>query len=502
MLTMGLMGAGVGTFGILKISESNAHLNAVLESSFIPYQDLKNISNVSYTIVVEMEKLAKKEVPFKIAENKINSELANVEILSSNFQPDSKNMTELRQYKQIQEEIQNLKIDIELWLEKVSLNKASTSTSYSDLLFRFKDLQDNLEILMDSQIKKARIIQEENQANFARSKISFALILLIGVTVSIIISLIILIGIKAYIRSTSRLIHKIASGDLSTKLERRGAKDFGEIQENLGLLSDKFTEILELSQTAANNINITSQEMSSNSQMIANGSSQQAASVEEIAASMEEISSRIAENTDNTLSTQKISNKLVEDIENGSKNVSLTVDAIQSIASKISIIGDIAFQTNILALNAAVEAARAGEHGKGFGVVAVEVGKLAERSKTAAIEIDTLSKSGVNLALNSNKLLTNFVSEITQTSALISNITEANLEQNAGIKEVNNAIQMLNQITQQNAASSEEMATISEQLASQAQTLKESIEYFILKKQAKSENSNQKFLSSAKNRNK
>jgi methyl-accepting chemotaxis protein len=151
---------------------------------------------------------------------------------------------------------------------------------------------------------------------------------------------------------------------------------------------------------------------------------------------------------------------------------------MKTIASKVSIIGEIARQTNLLALNAAVEAARVGQHGKGFAVVAAEVRKLAERSQIAATEIDALSKSSVAIAEKSGKLLEQIVPNIGKTAKLVQEIAASSLEQNAGAEQVSSAIQQLNQVIQQNAAASEEMATSSEELSSQAAQLKDTISFF------------------------
>jgi len=163
----------------------------------------------------------------------------------------------------------------------------------------------------------------------------------------------------------------VADGDLTIELHKRSEND-----DLMGAISDMVKSIastVEKVQLAADNIGDASQQMNSNSQQVSEGASEQASAAEQVSSSMEQMASNIQQNTDNSQQTEKIAAKAAEDILEGSKNVSMTVMVMKRIAEKVSIIGDIAFQTNILALNAAVEAARAGEHGKGFAVVAAEV---------------------------------------------------------------------------------------------------------------------------------
>jgi methyl-accepting chemotaxis protein len=153
---------------------------------------------------------------------------------------------------------------------------------------------------------------------------------------------------------------------------------------------------------------------------------------------------------------------------------------MKEIASKISIIEEIARQTNMLALNAAIEAARAGEHGKGFAVVAAEVRKLAERSQRAAGEINLLSGSTVSVAERAGSMLEKLVPDIQKTSELVQEISAASNEQNSGASQIDTALQQLQKIIQQNASAAEEMAATSEELSGQAGRLLSTIDFFRL----------------------
>ncbi len=270
----------------------------------------------------------------------------------------------------------------------------------------------------------------------------------------------------------------VADGDLTATFDIKQKDEIGDLANALNQMVLKLREIVVSVNVSVENITSASHEMSSNSQQMSLGANQQASSAEEVSSSMQEMVSNIQQNNENAQQTEQIVVRTAEGIKKGSSSSEVSMNAMKEIAEKITIINDIAFQTNILALNAAVEAARAGEHGKGFAVVAAEVRKLAERSKVAADEIDQLSREGVKISEEAGKLLLDIVPEIKKTVNLIQEISAASLEQNSGADQVNSAIQQLNQVTQQNAASSEELATSSEELAGQAEHLKENISYF------------------------
>lgn len=268
----------------------------------------------------------------------------------------------------------------------------------------------------------------------------------------------------------------VAAGDLTVELKMRSDKD--ELIKSLQEMVRSVADVVEQVQTAADSIASASQEMSSTAQQISQGATEQASSAEEVSSSMEQMSSNIQQNKDNALQTEKISLSAAKGMEKVANAAQESLVSIKKIAEKITIIGDIAFQTNILALNAAVEAARAGEHGRGFAVVAAEVRKLAERSKVAAEEINILSRNSVEVTEESGKLMQSIIPDVERTAKLVQEITAASVEQDSGAMQINNAIAQLSQVTQQNTAGAEEMASSTEELSSQAEQLKELISFF------------------------
>ncbi|MCJ2139783.1 methyl-accepting chemotaxis protein, partial [Methylobacterium sp. E-066] len=176
--------------------------------------------------------------------------------------------------------------------------------------------------------------------------------------------------------------------------------------------------------------------------------------------------------------TEAIARQSAKDAEASGVAVGQAVDAMQTIAQKITIVQEIARQTDLLALNAAVEAARAGEHGRGFAVVASEVRKLAERSQAAAAEIGTLSVDTVKAAQQAGEMLGRLVPDIRKTAVLVEEISAACREQDVGSAQINQAIQQLDKVTQQNASASEQVSATSEELATQAERLQATIAYF------------------------
>jgi methyl-accepting chemotaxis protein len=290
-----------------------------------------------------------------------------------------------------------------------------------------------------------------------------------------------LIGIK-------NNIDELVQGNLKTDVDkdtRERQDEIGAMAQSLEQLVLQFSQIASKIQESSNSLIILSERINQGANQLSQGASDQAASAEEVSSSMEEMVANIQQNTDNSKQTEKIAVESAAGIKKGNDSVVTAADSMKMIAEKISIIGDIAFQTNILALNAAVEAARAGEHGRGFAVVAAEVRKLAEHSKVAADQINELSAKGVDISETAANELAQIAPEIEKTAKLVQDITAASIEQNAGAEQINSALQRLNQVTQQNAVSSDSLAQSADELAKESENLKEITAYFRLDTKAK-----------------
>lgn len=351
------------------------------------------------------------------------------------------------------------------WLKTKAAPVASKVTA------SLEDMVENQKELLDTDIMTLANLSLSMKRN------SF-IILFVALAFAIFIVAFIVNSITKPIFRLNANIGAIAKGDLTTDVLVKGNDEIAVATSNMKLMVEKLKEVIMTVKNGSDNIATASAEMNSSSQQMSQGATEQASSAEEVSSSMEEMAANIQQNADNAKETEKIAGSAASSIKESSKSVNQTVDSMKTITDKISIIGEIARQTNLLALNAAVEAARAGEHGKGFAVVAAEIRRLAERSQSAATEIDEVSSSSVDIAKKSGELLESIVPEIQKTSDLVREITSASIEQNSGANQVNSAIQQLNQIVQQNAASAEQMAANSEELNSQADMLKEAVDFF------------------------
>jgi len=292
------------------------------------------------------------------------------------------------------------------------------------------------------------------------------------------------------------ITERIANGDLDFEIDTKNKKAVG-ILASMVSMKAKLIEVISDIKSNSMSIDNAATQINSTAEALSQAASEEAASVEETSASIEQMGASINQNSENAQVTDSIASNSARSAGEGGIAVAETVSAMRKIAERISIIEDIAYQTNMLALNAAIEAARAGEHGKGFAVVAAEVRKLAERSQIASAEISDLSTSSVKVAERAGELLEQMLPDINKTAELVQEISASSEEQSSGVNQINIAVQQLDTVTQQNAASAEELAATSSSLQNQSQELQKSVGYFklgqMLTKSHLSNNPMQKF---------
>jgi methyl-accepting chemotaxis protein len=278
------------------------------------------------------------------------------------------------------------------------------------------------------------------------------------------------------LRATAAVADEIARGNLAVQTSRRSDKDV------LGIALETMVNRLrtvanETSQSSAA-VSSGSRQLSASADQLSQGATEQAAAAEEASSAMEQMAANIKQTANNSGQTERIARQSAADAQLSGEAMVRTVQAMQTITGKISIVQEIARQTDLLALNAAVEAARAGEHGKGFAVVASEVRKLAERSQRAATEISSVSTEMLGVAQQAGEMLGRLVPDIKKTAELVQEISAACREQDIGADQINIAIQELDKVIQQNASASEEMSATAEELSAQAEQLQQMTSFF------------------------
>ena len=285
-------------------------------------------------------------------------------------------------------------------------------------------------------------------------------------------------GVKRSLTRFGSGVQRMRAGDFTMPIVVDTTDEFGELSSQANAMMTELALMVRNIQLAAEGVSGAAGQLSGTAQVLSQGTTEQAASVQETSAGLAEMSVSITQSAENARETERVAVAGARDASESADAVREAVGAMGTIAEKISIVEDIAYQTNLLALNAAIEAARAGEHGRGFAVVATEVRRLAERSQSAATEINELAGGSVRIAQRSGERLAALVPAIDRTAVLVQEVAAASREQAAGVNRMNGAMTLVDRVTQRTVGAAGELAATAQELSAQSESLQSLVARF------------------------
>ncbi len=356
------------------------------------------------------------------------------------------------------------------------------------------DLEPAINRVLDGANAQAAVKHGEVMASVARAQTILGVWTVLSLLIAIFVVWRVTTLVTTPIQEMREKLALVGEGDFTQRMEHRSSDEVGQVAEALNATLDKVSKALGEVRSVAGQLTSSASELHASATEISAGASEQASGFEETAASLEEITSTVRTTSENAQQATTLAADSRGAAENGQQVVDTAISAMtelskssRQIADIITTIDEIAFQTNLLALNAAVEAARAGEQGRGFAVVANEVRNLAQRSATSAREIKaliqgSLSKvdAGVQLVNQSGEALRGIVGAVKRVSGLMGDIATASKEQSQGVDQVNKAVLQMDQITQRNAAQTEELTATADRLSASARHLEQTVGRFKL----------------------
>lgn len=355
----------------------------------------------------------------------------------------------------------------------------------SDFDAAFRELETQMEALSDTIEAASKGADAAAQERFRQASTVVIVVAVVGLLVVGVLGVSTRRRIVGPLRGVNEIVGRIASGDLSARIEAGRRDEIGELYASIDTMQRSLRELIARVREGIDQVSTASGQISGASQDLSSRTERQAGGLQQTTHALARFGEGIAGSAQAAGEADRLATRASASAEQGGRSVDRVVETMREIEASSSRIAEIvqtvdaiAFQTNILALNAAVEAARAGDQGRGFAVVAAEVRQLAQRSGTAAREIASLVTesvrtvgAGATLVGEAGATIHELVASIDSVSRLVREVSAATAEQSSQMASIADSLSGIDRDTQQNAAMAEQSAGAAESLREQAAKL-------------------------------
>ncbi|MES0335774.1 MAG: methyl-accepting chemotaxis protein [Candidatus Magnetobacterium sp. LHC-1] len=479
-----------GYLGLYAAKQGNDSLKTVYEDRAIPLVQLDKIAKANLRIRIHLVQMFINPTP-----DEIQSRNAKIEEASESINKEWKDYAstyltdeEKRLVAKTEQDRANYRNEgLAPVRNLIKEGKYDEAMNLYDEKYRqlFDEIEKDFNDLIKLQIDVAKQEYGKSQSTYNISRVILIAVIVAGIVLSFLLSFLIISSVTGPLKKGVHVMDNIAACNLAVEIHSGSNDETGELLTAMSKTVATLNSILKTIMSSANSVASASQQLSSNADQMSQGVSEQSSKAAQIATSATQMSQTVMDVAKNASEISTSANDTLKLAQNGETIVRKSIDEVKSIADTvsasaqlisslgdrskqigdiISVIKDIADQTNLLALNAAIEAARAGEQGRGFAVVADEVRKLAERTSSATTEIGrmiTAIQQETEKAVTSMSGATNMV-EVG---------VELSTQAGESLHEIVNSINSLQLMVQQIASATEEMSTVSETITSDIETV-------------------------------